>query len=260
MTDYDQGLSGGKFGKVLALTATPFDLTPHEMIQLYALVRANKRDLETIQKGLDQYVRQLDAFFAFRERSITDPLRREAVRRLNRLRDEDALGDGTQGIGLQDLLRRYMIRNTKSQNERRCFFVNQVSKQFEMQQFDKLDDLRRTIQGCSLAPLRRTRCPVLSGTSRTHRRNNRKGPEGSDHRTFVTTDLRQGLSSYPQLARSALLSRNLDSAKRLKRLVNAWNSGKSMKLHPKVRGGNRPGRDRESPRHADKLVLKGFDL
>src|SRR5262249_42061363 len=90
MTDYHQGLSGGRFGKILALTATPFELSPQEMIQLLALVRADKNDLQTIQKGLDHYVRQLNTFFALRERSVADPLRREAVRRLQQLRDEDA--------------------------------------------------------------------------------------------------------------------------------------------------------------------------
>src|SRR5208283_4231722 len=152
MTDYDQGLSGGKFRKILALTATPFELTPQEMNQLLALVRADKNDLQIIRKGLDLYVRQLDAFFALRERSVMDPLRREAVRRLKRFRNEDALGDGGQGTGLQDLLRRYMIRNTKSQNERRYFFVNRMAGSFGMQQFEKLDDLRRTVKEASLIP------------------------------------------------------------------------------------------------------------
>jgi superfamily II DNA or RNA helicase len=102
ITDYNQGLSGGKFGKILALTATPFELTPHEMVQLLALIRADKNDLELVRKALVLYVRQLDAFFALRQRSEGDQLRREVVRRLNQLRDEDALGDASQGIGLQD--------------------------------------------------------------------------------------------------------------------------------------------------------------
>jgi hypothetical protein len=84
------------------LTATPFELTPHEMVQLLALIRADKNDLELVRKALVLYVRQLDAFFALRQRSEGDQLRREVVRRLNQLRDEDALGDASQGIGLQD--------------------------------------------------------------------------------------------------------------------------------------------------------------
>lgn len=48
------------------------------------------------------------------------------------------------------------------------------------------------------------------------------------------TPTSQGLSSYPQLAQSALLNRNLESARRLKRLVDSWSKGKHRKLHPKV--------------------------
>lgn len=234
MTDYDQGLSGGRFGKILALTATPFELTPQEMVQLLGLVRADKRDLQLIQRGLDLYVRKLDAFFALRERSVDDPLRREAVRRLKRLRDDDALGDGSAGAGLQFLLRRYMIRNTKSQNERRYFFVNRAAGTFAMQPFDKLGDLRRTVKEAPLLPFEGPDALFYLELRELIDETTEKAREGSDHRTFVTTDLRQGLSSYPQLARSALLNRNLESAKRLKQLVDAWSNGKAEKLHPKV--------------------------
>ena len=58
--------------------------------------------------------------------------------------------------------------------------------------------------------------------------------KGTDTRTFISTDLRQGLSSYPQVEYSALLSRNLESAHRLKKLVHGWNTGKDRCLHPKV--------------------------
>jgi SNF2 domain-containing protein len=234
MTDYDQGLSGGKFGKLLALTATPFGLTPQEMVQLLALVRADKNDLQLIKSGLDLYVRQLDAFFAMRERSVTDPLRREAVLKLNQLRDENALGDASQAPGLQDLLRRYMVRNTKSQNERRYFFVNRTAGEFRMQRFEKLDDLRRTVKEASLLPFEGPDALFYLELRELIDETIEKAREGADHRTFVTTDLRQGLSSYPQLAKSALLNRDLESARRLKRLVNAWSNGNPVKLHPKV--------------------------
>lgn len=234
MMDYNQGLSGGRFGKILALTATPFELTPQEIVQLLALVRADKNDLELIKKGLDLYVRQLDAFFGLRERSSTDPLRQEAVRRLKRLRDEDALGQGGQGTGLQDLLRRYMIRNTKSQNERRYFFVNRNAGTFSMQRFKKLDDLRRTVKEAPLLPFEGPDALFYLELRELIDETIEKAREGTDHRAFVTTDLRQGLSSYPQLAKSALLNRDLESARRLKRLVDAWSNKKPIKLHPKV--------------------------
>ena len=152
ITDYDQGLSGGKLGKILALTATPFELTPHEMVHLLALIRADKNDLELVKKALVLYVRQLNSFFSLRQRSESDPLRREVVGRLNQLRDEDALGNASQGIGLQDLLRRYMIRNTKSQNERQYFLVNRAAGNFAMQPFQKLDDLHRMLKAALLIP------------------------------------------------------------------------------------------------------------
>jgi SNF2 family DNA or RNA helicase len=234
MTEYDQGLSGGKFGKILALTATPFELAPQEMVQLLALVRADKNDLQVIKKGLALYVRQLDGFFSLRQRSVTDPLRREAVRRLNRLRDEDALGDAGRGIGLQDILRRYMIRNTKSQNERRYFFVNRAAGTFTMQPFQKLDDLRRELKDAPLLPFEGPDALFYLELREVIDETIQQARVGIDHRTFVTTDLRQGLSSYPQLAQSALLNRDLESARRLKRLVESWSSGKHLKLHPKV--------------------------
>jgi SNF2-related domain/Helicase conserved C-terminal domain len=228
MTDYDQGLSGGKFGKILALTATPFELAPQEMVQLLALVRADKNDLHVIKKGLDLYVRQLNGFFSLRERSVTDPLRCEAVRRLNRLRDADALGDASQGLGLQALLRRYMIRNTKSQNERRYFFVNKLGGTFVMQPFNKLDDLRGVLKDAPLLPFEGPDALFYLELRELIDETNK------DQRTFVSMDLRQGLSSYPQLAKSKLLKGNVEGAQRLKGLVESWSKGKHRKLHPKV--------------------------
>jgi hypothetical protein len=234
MKDYEQGLSRGRFGKILALTATPFELTPQELVQLLALVRADNRDLQVIQRGLDLYVRQLDAFFGLRERSLDDPLRREAVRRLKGLRKDDALGDGVAGLGLQGLLRRYMIRNTKSQNERRYFFVNRTAGTFAMQRFDKLDDLRRTVKEAPLLPFEGPDALFYLELRELIHEKDDKAREGSDHRTFAAMDLRQGLSSFPQIARAALLDSDLESARRLKRLVDAWSNGKPAKLHPKV--------------------------
>ena len=234
MKDYEQGLSGGRFGKILALTATPFELTSHEMVQLLALVRAERRDLDLIERGLACYVRQLGEFFDLRERSFDDPRRREAVFRLKRLRVDDALGGGSAEAGLQSLLRRYMIRNTKSQNERRYFFVSRSAGSFTMQPFDKLDDLRRKVKEAPLLPFEGPDALFYLQLRELIDETIEKAREGSDHRTFVTTDLRQGLSSYPQLARSALLNRDLESARRLKRLVDAWSNGRAAKLHPKV--------------------------
>lgn len=56
--------------------------------------------------------------------------------------------------------------------------------------------------------------------------------DGETKRTFIPTDLRQGLSSYRQIAASDLLNRDLESAACLRGLVERWN--KDGKLHPKV--------------------------
>jgi hypothetical protein len=42
------------------------------------------------------------------------------------------------------------------------------------------------------------------------------------------------MAGYPQILKSALLDRDLDSARRLKRLVKSWTTGKRQRLHPKV--------------------------
>lgn len=231
MFDYDQGLS---FQKILALTATPFELTAQEMVQLLALIQADPDDLEAIKAGLDLYVQQLDGFFGLRERSVSDPLRQEAVRKLKQLRDNDALGQGAQNVGLQALLRRYLIRNTKSQNERRYFFVNRAAGKFEMQPFAKFDDLRRVVKGAPLLPFDGPDALFYLQLRELIDETDEMARDGNGHRTFVTMDLRQGLSSYPQLASSKLLMHDLASAKRLKGLVDAWTKAETLRLHPKV--------------------------
>ncbi len=231
LTNYDQGLS---FQKILALTATPFELTAQEMVQLLALIRADKGDLEKIKAGLDLYVQQLDGFFGLRERSVTDPLRQEAVRKLRQLRDDDALGQGAQNAGLQALLRRYLIRNTKSQNERRYFFVNRTAGKFGMRPFEKFDDLRRVVKEAPLLPFEGPDALFYLQLRELIDEKDEQARDGNGHRTFVTMDLRQGLSSYPQLASSKLLTHDLASAKRIKALVDAWTEPETLRLHPKV--------------------------
>ena len=71
---------------------------------------------------------------------------------LKRLRDDDALEQGGQGIGLQPLLRRYLIRNTKSLNERRYFFINKVGAEYHETPFEKLEDLRNKVREAPLLP------------------------------------------------------------------------------------------------------------
>jgi SNF2 family DNA or RNA helicase len=233
MADYDQGISNGKFGKILALTATPFELVPREMVRLLALVRADKLDLDQIERGLDLYVQHLDHFFSLRQRSQNDPLRQDAVRRLKQLRDKDALGTGGR-VGLQELLRGYIIRNMKSQNERKYFFVNKVAGGYTVSQFEKLEDLHKKLRDSPLLPFEGADTLFYLELREVIEDTIQQAREGTDHRTFITTDLRQGLSSYPQILKSSLLNRELESARSLKRLVKSWTTGKHQRLHPKV--------------------------
>lgn len=234
MTNYEQGIGEGRFRWILALTATPFELTPREMVQLLALVRADEQDLQAIEKGLDLYVRGLDQFFSLRHRSENDPLRQAAVARLKNLRTEDAIGTGAAGVGLQDLLRRYLIRNTKQQNERRYFLVNKTDGTYAFQRFKKLEDLRQLLAQSPLLPFDGADALFYLELRDLIEQTSEQAREGSGTRTFISTDLRQGLSSYPQVEYSALLNRDLESARRLKRLIHQWNTSKPQRLHPKV--------------------------
>ena len=233
--NYDQGIADGKVRHILALTATPFELTPQEMVNLLTIVRANPSDLEDIEKGLDLYVRHLDRFFALRQRSPDDPLRAGTVQNLQRLRDVDALGTGSDRGGLERLLRRYVIRNTKSQNERRYFLVNKDGGTYRQEQFDKLDDLHERVRRAPLLAFDGPDALFYLELRELIQETVEQTREGRDSRTFISTDLRQGLSSYPQIAASALLRRNLESARRLTTLLERWNSARSKRLHPKVR-------------------------
>ena len=233
--DYEQGISDGKFRYILALTATPFELKPQEMVNLLALVRADHSDLNDIKKGLDLYVQHLDQFFKRRQRSPQDPFRAGTVQCLKRLRDEDLLDSGRQGAGLQALLRRYIIRNTKSQNERRYFLVNKVRDVYLQEQFDKLDDLHERVRLAPLLPFDGPDALFYLELRGLIQETVEQSRQGTDHRTFIPTDLRQGLSSYPQVAASSLLRRNLESARGLRDLLGKWNSPRSRRLHPKVR-------------------------
>jgi len=237
LRNYDQGIGDGRFRHVLALTATPFELTPGEMVNLLALVRADPADLDVIEKGLDLYVTHLDRFFSLRQWSPHDPLRAGEVRRLQSLRDGDALGQGGQGQGLQELLRRYVIRNTKSQNERRYFLVNKVGDAYEQQQFDKLDDLHDRIRRAALLPFDGPDALFYLELRGLIQETVEQAREGTGRRTFISTDLRQGLSSYRQIAASKLLDTRKDQAgaQRLAAMLKEWNSPTSLRLHPKVR-------------------------
>lgn len=231
LRNYDQ--SSLDFDKILTLTATPFELTPHELVNLLALVRADHAVLDTIEAGLQNFVRALDRFFELRERSPSDPLRQQQVALLQRLRDDDALNSEATDRGLQALLRRFLIRSTKKQNERRYFLVERGPLGFESGEFRKLDEnLQHRVRRSPLIPFEGEHTLFYLELRELIQEVTERARDGETKRTFIPTDLRQGLSSYRQIAASDLLNRDLESAARLRGLVERWN--KDGKLHPKV--------------------------
>lgn len=231
LRNYDQPALD--FDRIIALTATPFELTPHELVNLLALVKASHAVLDAIAAGLKNFVHALDRFFDLRERSPTDPLRQQQVKLLQHLRDEDALKSGRTDRGLQALLRRFLIRNTKKQNERRYFLTERRADAFESAEFLKLDEnLQQRVKQSPLIPFKGEHTLYYLELRDFIQEVNERARGGESTRTFITMDLSQGLSSYRQIAASKLLNRDVESATRLRGLIDRWN--KDGKLHPKV--------------------------
>ncbi len=222
-----------RFDWIIALTATPFELAPNELVNLLALVRARHELLDLIDKGLGNFVRALDRFFDLRERTPSDPLRQQQVALLQRLRDEDALVGGAKDCGLQRLLRQFLIRNTKRQNERRYFLVERAGAGLESYEFRKLDeDLRQIVRRSSLIPFEGEHTLFYLELRELIAADLDRKREGDKSRTFIPMELSQGLSSYRQIAASKLLTSDFEEAHRLRALVQRWN--RDGKLHPKV--------------------------
>jgi SNF2 family DNA or RNA helicase len=232
LRNYDQ--VSLEFDRIIALTATPFELTPNELVNLFALVRAKPDLLDTIEQGLAKFVRALDQFFGLRQRTPSDPLRQQQVALLNHLRDDDALGGDGAGAGLQSLLRQLLIRNTKRQNERRYFLVERGESRFESREFRKLDDdLPQRVRRSLLIPFEGEHTLFYLELRELIADDLERRREGDKSRTFIPMELSQGLSSYRQIVGSKLLENDrLENASRLRALVGRWN--RDGKLHPKV--------------------------
>jgi hypothetical protein len=225
---------GLHFDRILALTATPFSLETRELVSLLALIRADEGDLQDIERGLKRFEAELGNFFELRERAPSDPLRAQKVATLQQLRTVDALETGAKNRGLESLLRRYLIRNTKHQHERRHALIERANGAFTNKEFGKLkQDLKQLVHQSPLIPFEgehalfylQLRDVLQDVADRAHE-------DGETRGTFISTDLRQGLSSYPQILSSALLGRKLESASRLRKLVSAW--VRRDRQHPKV--------------------------
>lgn len=226
-----QGLTG-RF--VLALTATPFQLLTKEMVNLLRIVHASSEDLEWVRDGLGRYERALDQFYARRRLDSSDEGRRQKVQALYELRTKDASGGNHPGTpGLQDLLRRYLIRNVKSQNERDYSIIEKHDGHYRPRVFNKLDDLRLVVKDSPLLPLEGNDAwiylhlrDLLVDAEQASRKQESEKP------SFIPGDLRQCLSSYEQLEHSAILAKKLPRAGQTKRMVKQLQT--SGHLHPKV--------------------------
>ena len=231
----ERGLSG-RF--TLALTATPFQLSTKEMLNLLRIVRAPEEDVERIRNGLERYENGLSQFYARRRLSPSDEARVRWVERLYELRTKDASGGQHPGTpGLQDLLRRYLLRNVKDLSERDYTLTQKQDGGYEERRFGKLDDLRPLVGSSPLIPLEGDdawvylqRRDLLVDAQQAAQAS--EGKETKETPSFVAGDLRQCLSSYEQLAASAILQKNLPRAERtramLARLKDAGHE------HPKI--------------------------
>ena len=220
---------------ILLLTATPFELEPREMLNLLAIARVPKSDLEILGDLLKQYQKGLNTFYGLRALPPDNPRRKAAVEQLRASR----VG-GNADRGLQPLMQRYIVRNQKDSAERQYALVNRDNDSYGKLPFEKFDKLSPLVAEAPLVPftgphalfyleLRALIQEVIEARS-----------TGEDARgTFVAMDLQQGLSSYPQLLKSSgagkprrLLERDSERARRLHQLISEWDRG--GKLHPKV--------------------------
>jgi hypothetical protein len=221
---------------LLALTATPFQLQPAELINLLRVAEVPPGDLELIGDGLRRYDRALESFYARRTMRPAEPARRRAVETLHELRSKDASGGSRPGTpGLETLLRRYLIRNVKDASERDYALTERDGPAILKRSFAKLDDVRGLIARSPLIPFDdedawfylNLRDLVADAAVTTL-------ADGSTRPTFVAGDLRQGLSSYDQTLASALLQReDLPAARHLRELVGGMIA--RGRRHPKVR-------------------------
>lgn len=219
---------------MLALTATPFQLTTSELVNLLHVVEAAPEDLETLARALPKYERALDDFYRQRRFAPAFEARRRVVDRIDALRTEHALGgDGPPTPGLQSLLRRYILRNVKDGSMRDYALAERADSSVTQRPFQKLDNLKPIVGKSPLIPLEGdhaflylTLRDLIDDATKAAREQEGQKP------TFVSGDLRQGLSSYSQLKASALLTKKLDRAGDIKTALERFERSKIR--HPKV--------------------------
>lgn len=220
---------------ILALTATPFQLSTIELIHLLRVIEAPEADIDILKRALPRYERALDSFYAHRRFSPGDDARERWVERLDELRSVNALaGEENQSVpGLQDLLRRHIIRNVKDANARDYSLAERTNGSIKTRTFAKLDDLKPIVKDSPLIPLEGEHAFVyLSLRDLVDDASDAAREDESQKRTFISGDLRQALSSYSQLRESALLSKGL---RRAPDVISKLDKLDAAKLrHPKV--------------------------
>lgn len=194
---------------VLALTATPFQLSTSELLHLLRITYASEADLEALADALPRYERALETFYARRSLPPSDDARRRAVDALHRLRSVDACdGHRPNTPGLETLLRRYILRNVKPPGMRDYLLTERHPDRYASSKFDKLGDLRQKVSTSTLLPLEGLDAWVYMNVRDVIDDARASALTSGDGRpTFVAGDLRQCLSSWEQLAASSLLGR-----------------------------------------------------
>ena len=202
------------------------------------IVLAPDDDVERLRDGLARYEAALDHFYVRRRLAPNDEGRRRCVERLDELRGSDASGGQHQGTpGLQELLRRYLIRNVKDNSERDYALTERSNGSYENKGFNKLDDLRPTVQKSPLIPLEGDDAWVylhLRDVLVDAHQASLAAEDGHEREkpSFIAGDLRQCLSSYQQLSESAILAKDLPRAEQtmgfVKRLLDEGHT------HPKI--------------------------
>ena len=271
---FEFGIEGTlNYKHIMLLTATPFELDPSEMLNLFRIAKSTDRDLEQLSSNLKRYQQTLNRFYELRMLSPDNERRREIVNQLHLLRLGMDFSEGigrikqlqtwhkpfcplpkNQGDGLEGVMRRYIVRNlketkrTNSRNDDRSIeniarrdysLTNKKDCEWVKRRFDKFDDLKAI---CSAEPLIPFTGPdtlfylqLREVVQEVIEQRQNKGERG----VFVSMDLQQGLSSYPQLlahsddGRLRLLDCNSEAAKELRSLLFEWSQ--KGRLHPKAK-------------------------
>lgn len=225
----DFGIAGTLiYRHILLLTATPFELTPHEMLNLLRIADASKSDLETLRILLEKFQQALGTFYGLRTLPPTNERRQAIVKSLHQFR----VGEPAQD-GLETILRRYLVRNLKNTAQREYTLVNWDQSGWQKCCFDKFDDLKALTSQLPLIPFTGPDALFyLELRTLVQEMIEQRNTDQDSQNTFVAMDLQQGLSSYRQLLSSALLKHKAERAQYLRALLEAWDS--SGRLHPKV--------------------------